>query len=120
MKFLKNTLIKNAVKIKTILKDNTSETAIFLKEKTLYFQEIIRNTILSVQLYKKYELFSNSDVTICIQTLSALYDKSEHIIALIDQNLCDNSNEFIENIISLLQTIIDKLSVILSGLVQIT
>jgi ATP-dependent Lon protease len=115
MKLSKNTIIKNAIKIKNVLKDSSNtETISFLKEKTIYFQEIILNTIISVQLYKHYDIFSNSDITICIQNLNEIFDKSLEILQLIELNN-SNTSENIENIITILQSIVDKLAIILCG-----
>jgi hypothetical protein len=115
MKLSKNTIIKNAVKIKNVLKDSSNiETVSFLKEKTIYFQEIIRNTIISAQLYKHYEIFSNSDITICIQNLNEIFDKSIEILELFELSN-SNTSENVENIITILQSIIDKLAIILCG-----
>ena len=51
-----------------------------IEDKICYIQEIIRNTILSINYYKKCEIFSNSDVVICINTLVDLYDKTVQIL----------------------------------------
>jgi len=51
-----------------------------IEEKICYIQEIIRNTILSINYYKKCDIFSNSDVVICITTLVDLYDKTVQML----------------------------------------
>lgn len=51
-----------------------------IEEKVNYIQEIIRNTMLSINHFKKCEIFSNSDVVICINTLVELYDKTTQIL----------------------------------------
>jgi ATP-dependent Lon protease len=117
MKRLTNEIIlKNTVKIKTALKDSNIETVQFIKEKTLYFQEIMRNTVISVQQLKKHDIFSNSDVNLCIQNINDLYEKSTDILNKI-QDIhtipSDTMTEYTEKVITLLQNIIDKLSVII-------
>ena len=113
MKYLsKNTVSKNTVKIKAVLNDSNMETIQFIKEKIVYFQEIMRNTILSIQNYKKYDIFSNSDVNLGIQCINDLYEKSCDIF---HKTNIENSNtvdmkEYTDNLITLLQNIIDKLS----------
>jgi len=117
MKRLTNEIIlKNTVKVKTALKDSNTETIQFIHEKTLYFQEIMRNTILHVQQLKTHDIFSNSDINLCIQNINDVYEKSIDII----ENIRDvhpsqsaNHTEYNEKMINLLQNIIDKLSIIL-------
>ena len=107
-----------------------------INEKVSYIQEIIRNTILSINYYKKCEIFSNSDVVICINTLVDLYDKTVQMLKKIvyipktnnlDNNqLCNplldttqiiTSQKFdeINAIIDELQQIIDKISIVICG-----
>ena len=86
----------------------------FVREKIKYFQEIIRNTVLSIQQHKSNELFSNSDVNNSIHTLAEIYDKTVAITKIMNQNYqmtAQQSEELIES----LQQIIDKLSIIVSG-----
>ena len=116
-KIVKDT--KNTVKIKTALEDSNMETMQFIREKTLYFQEIMKNTILSVQTKKKHDIFSNSDVSLCIQNINDLFEKSNEIVHRINgiNELSDTAEikEYTENLITLLQNIIDKLSIIICG-----
>ena len=88
----------------------TNETNIneLIEEKIQYIQQIIRNSLISLQNYKKYEIFSNSELIICISSLNELYEKTTNILEKINV-------ENTENIIDLLQSIIDKLSIIMSG-----
>jgi len=118
-KLSKDTIIKNTVKMKTALQNSNMGTMQFIREKILYFQEIMRRTILSIQNYKKHDIFSNSDVSLCIQNINELYDKSNEIIEYLNGvNYTVGSPEmkdFTENLMTLLQHIIDKLSVIICG-----
>jgi hypothetical protein len=101
-----------------------------IQDKVVHIQTIIRNTIISINHYKKYDIFSNSDVIICITSLVELYDKSNQILSQIVQfELPENirsaappaEEEFknplgeMNQIIDTLQTIIDKISIIISG-----
>lgn len=98
-------------------------TILLLNEKIEYIQKIIQKTILSVQLYKKCEIFSNSDVNICISSLSNLYEKTIEIINKLkiessstSIQLTQTSNSIVfENIHNNIQILIDKLSVIICG-----
>jgi hypothetical protein len=115
----KDTILKNTVKMKTALQNSNMETMQFIREKTLYFQEIMKNTILSIQNYKKHDIFSNSDISLCIQNINDLFDKSNEIIERVaNANFAEGSpdvKDYTENLITLLQHIIDKLSIIICG-----
>jgi hypothetical protein len=118
----KDTILKNTVKMKTVLQNSNMETMQFIREKKLYFQEIMKNTILSIQNYKKHDIFSNSDMNICIYTLTGLYEKTTHIIeknqSYMDKHISEEynySDENINEIIELLQQTTDRLCAILSN-----
>ena len=96
---------KMTVKLK--VENNQSDVKHFISEKIKYFQEIIRNTILSIQQYKSMELFSNSDINICMANLNEMYEKTNEIIETI------NAETNVELIIESLQQIIDKLYVLI-------
>jgi ATP-dependent Lon protease len=115
----KDTILKNTVKMKTALQNSNMETMQFIREKTLYFQEIMKRTILSIQNYKKHDIFSNSDISLCIQNINDLYEKSNEIIErVVYPNFGEGSpdtKDYTENLITLLQHIIDKLSIVICG-----
>ena len=108
-----------------ILPDKISaeNTIILLNEKIMYIQKIIQKTILSVQLYKKCEIFSNSDVNICVSSLNNLYEKTNEIVHKLtvepfsnaNQSTPVTSNHLFDPIIHNIQLLIDKLSVIICG-----
>jgi len=80
----------------------------FIKNKTKQVQSIIRKTTISIKKNRKKDLFSNNDATISIQMLYELYQKTVDI----DNNM----NTVPANLLlSSLQAIIDKLSMIISG-----
>lgn len=61
-----------------ILQNSFGETANFLQfvnRKTEKLKKIIKNTIFSINNYKKNELFSNNDANLCISRLNELYIK---------------------------------------------
>jgi len=71
-----NTLEKN--KIDETSHSNTAkhqQYILFIKEKLKYLQEIVQDTFLSIDMYKKNNLFSNISVLQCFHELSALQDK---------------------------------------------
>jgi hypothetical protein len=85
-----------------------------IKNKIEYIQEIIRNTILSLHNNKKNEIFSNSEINICINSLQELYKKTQNTIDKNKGNLNLNIKN-VDSVVETLQTIIDKLSLIISG-----
>lgn len=108
---------------KTIREINT-----LIHDKVIHIQKIIQNTVLSINQYKKYEIFSNSDVILCLSTLSELYEKTIHILSnlkniqpvrveeIVQPNLSQSTviND-INAIIEQLQLINDKLSIVVCG-----
>ena len=95
-----NLLLKNILIEKKL--NNLNE---FIKEKNEHVQNIIRNTIISIKMNKLYGIFSNNEITISINILNELYEKTLHI-----EN-ATNTEETIDN----LQKIIDKLSMVICG-----
>lgn len=106
------------------------EISHLVRQKVLHIQNIIQNTIISVNNHKKYDVFSNSDIIICINSLVELYEKSKAILSQISEfespkyfqiptessfshqkTILDEMNTIIDN----LQSIIDKISIIISG-----
>jgi hypothetical protein len=106
---------------KTIIEIKT-----LIEEKVVHIQKIIQNTVLSINQYKKYEIFSNSDVILCLSTLSEQYDKTLTILENIKNinptnedihqpNVSQNTITEINNTIEQLQQINEKLSIIVCG-----
>ena len=104
---IKTNKIKN-----TINTNDCKELKIFIEEKLVYIQEIIRNTIISIKKNKKNEIFSNNDANLSISVLTELYERTNEIT--IKNNTSSLLKEF-DGLIDLLQTIIDKLSMIICG-----
>ncbi len=103
----------NSKKRQPIIKNNLSndndqtKIAGLIKDRIYRAREIITDTIISVQLYRKYNIFSNSEVNICITSLRELHSKTVDTFQKIQ-------SESIETIIDELQLIIDKLTAIIS------
>jgi len=51
----------------------------FIDEKLIYLKEIIRNTISSINKNKFFDIFSNNDISISINILNELYEKTNDI-----------------------------------------
>jgi ATP-dependent Lon protease len=94
-------------KIKTSTDNDQIKITELIKDRIYRAREIITDTIISVQLYRKYNIFSNSEVNICITSLRELHSKTVDTFQKIQ---CDS----IELIIDALQLIIDKLTAIIS------
>jgi ATP-dependent Lon protease len=94
-------------KIKLTADNDQTKINDLIKDRIYRAREIITDTIISVQLYRKYNIFSNSEVNICITSLRDLYSKTNETFGRIDVDP-------VESIIDSLQVIIDKLSAIMS------
>ena len=64
------------IKKKTISKN---EKSTFIKSKINIFQEMITNTIIYVQKYKTKEIFTVSELNICIQSLEVIFEELDKI-----------------------------------------
>jgi hypothetical protein len=103
-----NTKKKVQITKNNISNDNEqTKIAGLVKDRIYRAREIITDTIISVQLYRKYNIFSNSEVNICISSLKDLHGKTIETFSKIE-------TEPIETAIDSLQIIIDKLSAIMS------
>jgi ATP-dependent Lon protease len=93
--------------LKNILAEKkVNDLSEFIKEKTAYVQNIIRDTIISINANKKYDIFSNNDINFSLQILNELYEKTTQIERSIEKN---------EDNIEILQKTIDKLSMVICG-----
>ena len=102
---------KNSIKLKNVIDERDVKNIIeFITEKTVYIQEIIRKTMISIKRHKLYEIFSNNDITLSINVLNDLYEKTNEITNKLKQTPIE-SDKIIDN----LQKIIDKLSMIICG-----
>ena len=97
----------STAKIKTSNDTDHTKITELIKDRIYRAREIITDTIISVQLYRKYNIFSNSEVNICITSLRELHSKTVETFEKIQ-------SESIEFTIDALQLIIDKLTAIIS------
>jgi len=115
----KSEKIQNNIEIKSDIKNvilnnniNPSMETI-VRKKIRNIQEIIQNTIISIQLYKKHNIYNSSDVILCLTTLNEIYIKTKTLYNLNISNESEDIN--IDNLIIQLQHIVDKISVIISN-----
>jgi len=102
---------KNSIKLKNDIEERDITNIIeFVIEKNIYIQEIIRKTIISIKKNKLYEIFSNNDISLSINVLTELYEKTREIDIKITEKTVET-----EKIIENMQKIIDKLSMIICG-----
>ena len=99
---------KNKTSIHIEKNNNNMEIIQLVKDKIHHIQDIIRNTLVSIQIYKKHEIFSNNDIIVCMNSLNELYENTNKIVY-------NDENTNIDEIIDSLQSTIDKLSVIIGG-----
>jgi endopeptidase La len=77
------------------LKNSKSKLYISLESKVIYFQEIIRKTILSIQKYKKLEIYGSNELNTCIYNLEKIFSNSNEIMSeLNNPNTNLSPNEF--------------------------
>jgi len=117
---LKNKLNKTKTKfnnenIMTSSSENNNEVIDFIIEKIKYIQKIIQNTIISIQTYKKFEIFTNGDMNICMNKLEELYEATIQILhnKIIIEEEKEITKEGEKDKMIILQDIIDKLARIL-------
>ncbi len=100
---------EQSVKIK-INHDNDDKKKVIslLRNRIEYIDDIIRNTILSMQNYKHFNIFGNSDIHISTSSLNDLYASNKSLSENLESNKTDDS-------IDQLQKVIDKMSLIISS-----
>ena len=59
---------------------NNNNIEIFIKNKSIYIQQIIRDTIITIIRHNTEKLFSNSDTKLAIPILNNLYSDTETIL----------------------------------------
>ena len=92
----------------------TSNIESFIKDKIGYIQEIISNTIISIKNnnYLDSNLFSENDKNLSVTILTDLHEKTEDIKNNVNGK---KKNQNDESLLTELQKIIDKLSMIICG-----
>lgn len=91
----------------TTIQNEDHKINVLIHERINRVRDIIRNTSLSAHTYKSVNIFSNSEITVCINSLNELFIKTTEILDQLNTNT-------IETTIDLLQMIIDKLSTVIS------
>ena len=84
----------------------------FVITKIAYIREIIQNTIISIKSNHLLEIFSENDTKLSIQVLTEIYEKNEKLSKCVKNPQITMTTD---EIISELQQVIDKLSVIICG-----
>lgn len=115
--------MKNSSKINIDVKQKpVLEITTLILNKVLHIQHIINNTLLSINRHNKHEIFSNSDVIICTNTLVCLYENTKSLVAKLTkyENIHVVSPTMamlteINEVIDGLQAVIDKLSIVICG-----
>lgn len=74
-------MVKKNVKIHSTEagSDVSEDIVLFIQNKIMTFQEIIRKTILIVQRYKEMDIIGVGEMNVCIQTLEFLYKEMEDL-----------------------------------------
>ena len=88
----------------------TTNVSDFIRSKTLYMQEIIQKTIISIKEKNKANLFSENDVNLSTSILVDLYNKLHKI-----HNELEDTAYKLDDLLNNLQQIIDKLSLVICG-----
>jgi len=91
---------------------NVDELNKFINDKIVRLQEIIRNTMISIKTNYQYEIFSNTEMNICINILNDAYTKTNEISILLSSM---RSQSDFDTLIENLQKIINKISIIICG-----
>lgn len=95
------------IKCKKETNITNDDCSIEIRSSICHVQEIIRNTLVSVQKYKEYDIFSNTDINVCISSLHDLYEKTNILYEKTTTNITYNPQDFLE--------IKENLSIIISG-----
>ena len=89
---LKNS--KNTLELKTDIQNcNSNEMEPIIKNKIIKIQDVIQCTISSIQLYKTYHIYSNSDVMYCLTELNDIYIKSTLLYNTTTTHIEDSINK---------------------------
>jgi len=91
--------------------DTKENIGVFIKNKTVYIQQIIRNTITSVIRHNTEKLFSNSDTKLAIPILNNLYTDTETMLAEIP----NQTQRQLDQSLDKLQKIVNNLSMLICG-----
>jgi ATP-dependent Lon protease len=85
-----------------------------IKDKIERIQRIIQNTISALNLSIVVEIITNSELMLCTNSLVECFEKSVQLVNAVDTT-SDETTEQVSRYIEELQSVIDKLSVVLCG-----
>jgi hypothetical protein len=107
-------VLKKGGKLKNTINqtDNIQNIICIIRDKITYIQEIIRNTIYSINKNKNDGIFSNNEANLSINVLCDLFEKTKQLV--IKLNTCETKPD-IETLLTESQTVIDKVSMIICG-----
>ena len=85
-----------------------------IKDKVERIQRIIQSTVATLNRYRTIEIITNSDLMLCTTSLVECFEKSVQLNSAVNAST-DETTEQISQYIEQLQSIIDKLSVVMCG-----
>jgi len=107
--------VKHSSKIQIdMTKTTILEIKHLIKEKTERIQRIIQNTISTLNRYRTIEIITHGDLMLCTTSLVECFEQSEKLMSTM-KTTQDDTAEQVNQYIEQLQTIIDKLSIIMCG-----
>jgi len=95
------------IKIAKPVKAKKTNREVFIKKKINIYNEILTNTIISIQSYKSKGIFSVSELNICFNSIEHIFEELNKI----EKNGYDSLKNY-ENIINLLQKINNDISLV--------
>lgn len=113
--FKKKDAVKHSSKIQIdMTKSTIIEIKHIIREKVERIQRIIQNTVTTLNRYRTIEIITNSDLMLCTTSLVECFEKSAQLISSVNASV-DETTEQISQYIEQLQSIIDKLSIVMCG-----
>lgn len=107
----KNTIIHNIENNKNTKNDNMDFYYKAIEDKILYFQEIIRKTILSTQKCKVLDVITSSELNICTNNLEKLFSCLMSLLSMVSSKQKLDINSLTES----LQEINNELALIIKS-----
>lgn len=102
-------MIQDIQNVSDNIQSQNSRLYKFIVEKSMYINNVIRNTIISINASKYLNIFRHNDVILTIDTLTKLYNENDCILNQIDES----NTKTLDTMLESLQTITNKLSTIL-------
>ena len=112
IEIIQNNIGVNSQSINSLIihpnENSTNDMKNIMTNKVEKIQTIIQNTIVSITLYKNHNIYSSSDVNVCLSALNDIYTRTNSLYSHISDN---NIDAFIDK----LQNIVDKVSLIITS-----